>query len=268
MMIFEMQKLLWAMRRAGRAVRRCLGGDLGAQRKANGDLITKVDIEVNQILQESLLNTFTEDGWLSEETNSCSERLTKRRVWVVDPIDGTKELAYGIPEFAISVALVEDGSPALAAVYNPVPGEMFTASRGGGAYFNVRSRQCQRPPGDRLVILASRSEVEAGKFEAFKSLAEVRPIGSIAYKLALIARGDGDGTFSLDPKNEWDIAAGVLLVAECGGRATHRNGAAFTFNQPNTLVDGIVAARSGAYDRVQELIRQVSGSHAGLSPIP
>jgi myo-inositol-1(or 4)-monophosphatase len=258
----EMNQLCDAVRKAGGNVLQHMAEDLDLKQKANGDFVTRVDVEVNGILKDFLRKHFPEDGWLSEETQDNPARLAKKRVWIVDPIDGTKELISGIPEFAISVALVEEGLPVLAAVYNPARDEMFSAARGCGVWINgvkigrsperpVESSGLSRP--ERLTILASRSELRDGKFKPFEALAEIRAVGSIAYKLALVAGGKADATFSLDPRNEWDIAAGVLLVQEAGGIVTDRTGSAFVFNRPNTLVNGIVAASADAYARVKAL---------------
>ena len=251
----EMDQLRKAMQRAGKSVLQSITNDLNTKCKANGDLVTRIDFEVNRILKECLMKNFPEDGWLSEETLDSRDRLKKKRVWIVDPIDGTKELVGGIPEFAISVALVQDQRPVMAAVYNPITDELFTASRGEGIWLNGEPSRSGRLVGERLVILASRSEFKNGKFKPFERYAEVRPVGSIAYKLALVATGKADATFSLGPKNEWDIAAGVLLVEESGGRTADREGISFLFNRANTLVNGIVAARADAYAKVETLIK-------------
>ena len=111
---------------------------------------------------------------------------------------------------------------------------------------------------EKPLLLASRSEVKRGEFEPFEPFAQIRPCGSIAYKLALVATGIADATFSLGPKNEWDIAAGVLLVNESGGNAANRNGTPFIFNQRTTLVDGIVATTRDALEPVKILIDRVT----------
>ncbi len=222
--------------------------------KSNADPVTTADLEADRILRESLTAAFPDTGWLSEETRDVPERLAARRVWIVDPIDGTKEFATGIPEYGVSVALVEDGKPVLGAVYNPAVGELYLAETGQGATLNgtpIRADARTRP---LPILLASRSEVKRGEWECFEAHATVRICGSIAYKLALIAAGRADGTFSLGPKNEWDIAAGVLLVEEAGGMATDVQRRPFVFNQADTLVDGIVAVSAPARETIWGLI--------------
>jgi len=226
--------------------------------KANEDPVTTADLKAGSILREGLIENFPDTGWLSEETRDDYSRLDKELVWVVDPIDGTKEFVSGIPEYVVSVALVEYGLPVLAVVYNPATEELFPAANGQGAWLNGEAINAEHALAAKPVLLASRSEIRRGEFEPFEPFAEIRPCGSIAYKLALVAAGIADATFSFGPKNEWDIAAGVLLVSESGGNVTNRNGAPFTFNQRSTLVDGIVATTKRALRPVRMLIERVT----------
>ena len=113
------------------------------------------------------------------------------------------------------------------------------------------------------MLLASRSEIQRGEWKAFEAVADVRPCGSIAYKLALVAAGRADATFSLGPKNEWDIAAGVLLVEEAGGTAGDKKRRTFRFNQADTLVDGIVTATRAFGGRIYGLIERTTGETVG-----
>ncbi|MBW7992617.1 MAG: 3'(2'),5'-bisphosphate nucleotidase CysQ [Planctomycetes bacterium] len=226
--------------------------------KANEDPVTTADLKADSILREGLTKDFPGTGWLSEETRDDFSRLDKKQVWIVDPIDGTKEFVSGIPEYAVSVALVEDGLPILAAVYNPAAKELFAAAAGQGAWLNEEAINSKHELMEKLILLASRSEIQRGEFKPFEHFAQIRPCGSIAYKLALVAAGKADATFSLSPKNEWDIAAGVLIVSESGGNTNNLNGTPFIFNQRTTLVDGIVAATRYALEPVRKLIEQVT----------
>lgn len=243
---------------AGQAIFQMAAEGFETVYKANEDPVTTADLKADSILREGLTEDFPGTGWLSEETRDDYSRLDKELVWVVDPIDGTKEFVSGIPEYAVSVALVEDGLPVLAVVYNPATKEMFAAAAGQGAWLNGEAINAEHALTAKPVLLASRSEIRRGEFEPFEPFAEIRPCGSIAYKLALVAAGIADATFSLGPKNEWDIAAGVLLVSEAGGNVTNRSGAPFTFNQRSTLVDGIVATTKRALRPVRMLIERVT----------
>lgn len=257
---FHLHALVKAIQKAGHAVMRVLEEGFETTQKSNRDPVTTADLEANRILKEALTRAFPDYGWLSEETRDDSDRLKKRWVWIVDPIDGTKEFVSGIPEFAISVALVQDGLPILAAVFNPATDELFTAAHGAGAWLNGERIRAKRQIGKRLVILASRTEFDHGHFQPFEALVEVRPVGSVAYKLALTAAGRADGTFSLESKNEWDISAGVLLVKESGGKITDNQGKSFLFNRANPLVSGVLAASADAYNQVQALLQNTPRS--------
>jgi myo-inositol-1(or 4)-monophosphatase len=221
--------------------------------KENKDVLTEADLLANQILQARLLKAFPDDGWLSEESVDHASRLNKRRVWVIDPIDGTREYIAGIAEYAVSAALVEDGQPVMACVFNPETNEMFSAVLGAGAYLNGKRVHCRSACADKLLLLASRSESIRGEWERFRAH-DVKIVGSIAYKLGLVAAGFADATFSLGPKNEWDIAAGVLLVKEAGGLATDKDYRPFVFNQSQVRVNGIVAVSNVAQRQVATLI--------------
>lgn len=250
----ELSVLLQAVNTAGAAVLALSHRDLTVTLKENNDIVTQGDLLVNQILKSALLSHFPNDGWLSEESVDTLSRREAKRIWIVDPIDGTREFAKGVPEYAISVALIEDEQPILAVVYNPATSELFHAVKGKGAWLNDQAIICREYKGDNLLLLASRSEYRRGEWSAFEVDNKVQQIGSIAYKLGLVAAGKADATFSLGPKNEWDIAAGVLLVQEAGGVVTDQRGQPFVFNQENVLVDGIVATSQQAHAQIAKMI--------------
>ena len=130
--------------------------------------------------------------------------------------------------------------------------------KGQGAWLNGEPITVTPDLKGQPSILASRSEIKRGEFENFKPLSDVIPTGSIAYKLALVAAGRADSTFSLGPKNEWDIAAGVLLVQEAGGFVSDKFGRPFIFNQADTLVDSVVASSTSSKDFIFDLINSHS----------
>jgi len=245
--------LLTAIKEAGAAVLNLQQTGFHTSKKTNGDIVTQADLLANEILASHIRRSFPEDGWLSEETADDLSRLQCKRVWIVDPIDGTREYAANIPEYALSVALVEEGKPVLAAIYHPPSGELFYAVRGQGAWLGNRQIHCDPLVPQKLLLLASRSEFERGEWERFLADHQVKPVGSIAYKLALVAAGRANATFSLGPKNEWDIAAGVLLVHEAGGVAINKAGKEVQFNCKNTLVDGMLASSKQASKLVQKI---------------
>lgn len=252
----ELSLVKSAVRLAGEAILRIAQEDFETDQKNDRSFVTAADLEANRILKNLLTVEFPEYGWLSEETSDDHKRLGQQRVWIVDPVDGTREFVKKIPEFAVSVALVEQNKVVLGVVYNPSTRELFEAVRNGRAKLNGHAIMSDHSLGAKPIVEASRSDLKNGRFESLEALMEIHSCGSIAYKLARVAAGRADAVLSLTPKNEWDIAAGVLLVEEAGGKARRCSGEPFVFNQPQTLVDGIIAASATAYDTIREIVRQ------------
>jgi myo-inositol-1(or 4)-monophosphatase len=210
--------------------------------KGHDNPVTAADLEADQAIKKLLRDPFPTYGWLSEETVDNEDRLKCRRVWIVDPLDGTKEFINGIPEFAVAIALIEDGVPVLGVTYNPIRREMYWSARGVGCHLNTRPVKVTRTRTlKRATVLASRSETARGEWQSFQGMLKVSPTGSVAYKLAMVAAGQGDATFTRSPKSEWDIASGAALVAEAGGTITDIKGRALRFNQRNVKLEGLVA---------------------------
>ncbi len=225
-----------------------------AASQADRSVVTKADIEADKILQRHLRDGFPDYGWLSEETKDDNRRFERERVWIVDPMDGTREFVMKVPEFVVSVALAEEGKIILAVILNPSTGDLFEAVKGEGTRLNDEKVFCDHRLADRPKIEVSRSDIEKGYFSAYDGVLNLSPCGSIAYKMARLAAGKSDGTLSVTPKNEWDIAAGVLLVAEAGGRVTDLAGKQHQFNQADTLVDGVIATSRDAYDIIKQAV--------------
>jgi myo-inositol-1(or 4)-monophosphatase len=240
---------------AGAAIMAYYRASFDVADKSPDNPVTDADFAADTLLKERLLARLPQAGWLSEETVDSPDRLDKSLVWVVDPLDGTKEFVMGIPEFAVSVALVEEGQPVLGVIYNPAAKELFYAERGGQVYFNGEPAGVSpRTELAGAAIDASRSERKRGEFEPFESLLTIRTLGSIAYKLARVAAGHCDATWSRGPKNEWDICAGVLLVEAAGGAVVDLDDAGFTFNRPRTLVNGIIADNGRLHQQILDAL--------------
>jgi myo-inositol-1(or 4)-monophosphatase len=231
-------------------------GAIEAEYKAGHDPVTEADREVDAVLRAQLLRDG--EGWLSEESADDLSRLAKRRVWVVDPLDGTREFVAGIPEFCVSVALVEDGRAVAGGICNPATNETFVGSIESGLSYNGKpTRASQRKNLEGAVVLASRSEVQRSEWKPFEDATfKVQPMGSVAYKLARVAAGLADLTFTLTPKHEWDVAAGAALVESGGGFVCKLEGAALLCNQKNALISGLIAG--GAYLR-EPLFEAIEG---------
>ena len=210
--------------------------------KSGDDPVTEADRVVNRVLREVLVQDG--EGWLSEEGIEDLTRLEKKRVWVVDPVDGTREFVAGIPEWCVSIGLIENGQAIAGGICNPATGETFLGSMDSGLTYNGSKACCsQRKSLSGAIILASRSEVKRGEWERFRNgVFTVRPMGSVAYKLALVAAGLADVTWTLCPKHEWDVAAGVALVKAAGGFARRLDNTLLTFNNSTCLLPNLLAS--------------------------
>jgi len=220
--------------------------------------VTTADNAADTRLKEILMVARPNYGWLSEETVDSPERLTKDRVWIVDPLDGTKEFIEGVPHFVVSVALVENGNPIVGVLYNPVTAETFTAAKGEGAELNGEKIQCATKDNvGNMVILNSRSETRRGLWAPYDgTFGELRAIGSVAYKLGLTAAGQADIFASLRPKNEWDICAGNCIINEAGGKLIDLKGNRVIFNREKTLIEpGLIAGNIDAVDKTFEVLK-------------
>jgi myo-inositol-1(or 4)-monophosphatase len=217
--------------------------------------VTEADRVADRVLREVLLRDG--EGWLSEESEDDSGRLQKHRVWVVDPLDGTSEFVAGIPEWCVSVGMVEGGRAVAGGICNPDTGEVFVGALGQGVTYNGEPvRLSERTSLAGAVVLASRRELQRGDWEGFENAPFViRPVGSIAYKLALVAAGLADATWTLSRKNEWDVAAGVALVEAAGGFVRGLVNGPILFNQRIPQLAGMVACSSGLAHELISLLR-------------
>ena len=215
------------------------------KQKGSRGPVTAADSAVNQFLLETLPRNG--DGWLSEETVDEPSRLDRRRVWVVDPIDGTLEFVEGIPEWCISIGLVEDGRAVAGGICNPVAGEVFLGSVETGISFNGESLEVPvRRDTQNQLVLASRSEIKRGEWAAYESRGfTIQPMGSVAYKLARVAAGLANATWTLVPKHEWDVAAGAALVVASGGVVKTLGGEVPVFNRSKPKLTGLLAFGPG-----------------------
>jgi myo-inositol-1(or 4)-monophosphatase len=238
----ELERIAAGLAEAQRVLARFTPGEVAARAKQGDDPVTEADTLVDAALKRALPRAG--EGWLSEETEDDRSRLSNRRVWVVDPLDGTREFVAGIPEWAVSVALVEDGVPIAGGICNPVRGETFLGARGAGVTLNGAAVQVSaRPALAGGTVLASRSEVGRGQWEPFRDAPfQVVPMGSVAYKLARVAAGLDDATWTLVPKHEWDVAAGVALVLAAGGTLVAGSPAEERFNRADPLLSRLIAA--------------------------
>ena len=207
--------------------------------KSPDNPVTQADLEANTAIEDCLRDAFPEDIVLSEETVDGCKRDGAERLWIVDPLDGTKELIAGIPEFAVSIGLTVAGEPVVGCVHQPLTRECCWASKGAGAY--IDGTRIGVSSVDRLsaaTLLSSRTETQRGQVEPYAPLfARVVPTGSAAVKLVRLACGRGDLWLSTAPKNEWDVCAGDLILREAGGTLVSLGRGERRYNQERLLLE-------------------------------
>ena len=225
--------------------------------------MSEADLAVNALLKERLLSLRPDYGWLSEETRDNPDRLARRRVWVVDPIDGTRDFLRGRSGWAVSVALVEDGQPVLGVLAAPARSQFFIAEAGQGAWLNDRRIEVSdcadiahcRLPGDPATIAAKWWP------EPWGPLTVEKPNG-LALRIAKVASDEADSFFEGRPMGEWDIAAAALILTESGGVITDRDGQPLLFNKPDPKLRGVVAATPALH---AEVVRRVGAGIVALT---
>lgn len=254
----DVERIVSALQAGAEVYRSRSMDSVRVEKKIGGDPVTDAEREVNDLLHRMLVEEG--EGWLSEESADSQGRLTRSRVWLVDPLDGTKEYVSSIPEWCISVALLEEGRLVAAGVMNPATDELYCGTLEAGLLSSNRSNGGQINTCEPLV-LGSRSEVKRGEWARFReSKFRMQPMGSVAYKLALVAAGKADATWTLVPKHEWDVAAGVALVQFSGGLVVGLNGQLPEFNQVEPLLPGLVGFSASGVERLRPFLSDVISS--------
>jgi myo-inositol-1(or 4)-monophosphatase len=247
-------QLAAAVRAAGGLALQTFRGELKSWTKGGSSPVSEADLAVDALLRERL-QAVRDSGWLSEETEDDPARLHKSDVWIVDPIDGTRAYLAGLPDWAVSAALVSGGRPIVAALFAPVTDELFLAVAGAGATVN-----------DVPIAASTGDQLAGAKFSGAKrrldSLAAVEPrietvprVPSLALRLARVATGALDGTFAAPNSHDWDLAAADLLLHEAGGSLTTLNGESVIYNRPNPVHSALVAAGRARHKVLLALIR-------------
>jgi myo-inositol-1(or 4)-monophosphatase len=238
---------------AAESVRPYVPGEVAFERKEErGDPVTAADHAADALLRRILPQPG--EGWLSEESVDDPSRLGRERVWVVDPIDGTREFVEGIPEWCVSIGLLEHDVPVAGGIFNPATDELVIGSVETGVTYNGAPARVREPREDEPpTVLASRSEIGRGEWDGLeKEGVVVRPCGSVAYKLSLVAAGLADATWTVVPKSEWDVAAGCALVRAAGGVVTLADGTEPRFNKAKPVFPNFVAGAPALAERIRE----------------
>lgn len=227
--------------------------------KAGGSPVTEADIGVDTFLRIKLSALLPEAAWLSEETVDDAQRLTRRFVWVVDPIDGTRAFMSGSPDWAVCVALLDDGLPVAGVVHAPACTATYTALRGGGAQRNGEGIHSTT----RTTIGGARIAGPKPMLDALARLEAFEPadkIPSLALRLARIADGTIDaGLVSADAR-DWDLAAADLVLREAGGRLSTGDGQAVMYNRETPIHGMLVASGEGLAEPLLSALRQMRDS--------
>ena len=225
--------------------------------------LTEADLALDAYLKETLTTAFPGYGWLSEETQTDTTSLENDFCFIVDPIDGTRGFVDGQSSFSVSVGLVHKGRPVAGAVCAPMDGVMIAGAVGGEVSVNKLPEKpyaAAPTPEGKIELLVSHTEVKKGMWAPYKDFFELTPVGSIAYKLALLAAGRSHGVISLKPKNLHDVCAGHAILRAMGGDVMDLNGEAIPYTTPDHLLTGVVAGPTASdVDAFFQRLRPLSG---------
>ena len=250
-----------AVRRAGEIARRYYGHEYRRWSKSRGEPVTEADLAIDRFLRECLESARPDYGWLSEETGRDSARVDAKRLFIVDPIDGTTAFLKEKPHFSISVAVTEDGRSVAGVVYNPITEEFFSAAMGGGSRLNGAPIQvsdcgvlenCHVLGQKELFAHPAWPQADPGPWNSI----QIESRSSIAYRMGLVAAGKFDAAIVLSPKHDWDMAAGDVVVREAGGVVTTREGQPLHFGGPDAVQRSMICAGPALYAMFFEQLRR------------
>ena len=231
------------------------------QSKAGGSPVTAADLAADALLMERLGSAFPEAGWLSEETLDNAERLGRRALIIVDPIDGTRAFVAGDPRWTVCAALVLDGRPIAGVVHAPALGETFAAARGHGASLNDERLAAPpaRPRAAPLVAAGPKPMLLAVSKRLGVSVDIVPRVPSLAYRLCMAARGAVDFAVAATDSHDWDIAAADLILEEAGARLSTASGESIVYNTSRVRRKALLAAPEALAPRLLDAFRGALG---------
>jgi 3'-phosphoadenosine 5'-phosphosulfate (PAPS) 3'-phosphatase len=257
-----LKTILPSVLKAGEEVLTIYNSSFSVSYKKKDDPLTQADLLANRIISEAIQKNFPQDYILSEEEKELPNRRKYQNIWLIDPIDGTREFVKKSDEFAISVGLCVEGIPKLGIILNPAKRELFIGIKEWGVTYStpenpdfthwnqiLKNSPTSHPP----TCLVSNSEFDKGSYSDnfWKEELEIKPVGSIAYKLALLSAGKSDLCISLKPKSDWDIGAGVALVIASGGICqTILEPKEFNFSEEKTEKQGIFAGKKNLIESI------------------
>lgn len=247
-----------AAREAGEVAVQMLQAGVKTWSKAGGSPVTEADMKVDSLLKARLSAARPDYGWLSEETADDPSRLSQRRLFVVDPIDGTVAFMKGRPWWAVSIAVVEDGRPVAGIVHAPALNETFTAVRGQGARLNGEAITASDTADlDDCAMLGDAQMFFDPRWPRPWPPMRVETRNSIAYRMCLVADGRFDAAVALSGKSEWDLAAADLICAEASAVCTDHKGRAYAYNRPNPRLPSLISAAPALHPLILERVRHI-----------
>lgn len=253
----ELALLRDAAREAGRIAMRYFGRSPEVWLKDGVSPVSEADLAVDRYLKEVLLNARPDYGWISEETVDDRAAAKRSRAFVVDPIDGTRAYIAGQDQWCVSIAVIENGRPLAGVLECPARAELIVAGKGVGASQNGAAIRVRLPSPDEQVTIASARNMVTALPESWRGRAKVHPyVPSLAYRIAMVARGDIAGTFIRPNSHDWDLAAADLILGESGGAILTSDALPIAYGGP-TRSHGALVAASG--NLLQEMLSVVAG---------
>ena len=237
----DVRLLFDTVREAGELGRSLAHKDVQRWTKPDGSQVTEGDLAINALFEERIRRWRPDDGWLSEETPDDHARMARHKLWIIDPIDGTRSFIDRRSEWCVAAALVENGRPVAAAVFRPMAEEFYTAVSGAGARLNDQPMNIPDSRELQGARIAGNRKALAG-LEGSGIVGDISGALPLQLRLAHVAAGRLDGAVSFGNRNDWDLAAGELLVIEAGGHVTDTAGDQYIYNRPEPWQQGLVAA--------------------------
>ncbi|MCR4269025.1 3'(2'),5'-bisphosphate nucleotidase CysQ [Nitratireductor sp. ZSWI3] len=249
-------------REAGRIALKYFRRDPEVWWKGGTSPVSEADLAVDRFLREALLAARPAYGWLSEETAAAPERLSASRVFIVDPIDGTRAFIGGRPTWCISIAVVEEGRTIAGVLDCPAVEEVYTAARGDGAFANGTRISVKKPAAD-VVIAGPKSMLSKLPADLFQRTRPHGYVPSLAYRIAMVARGTLDATFVKPNAHDWDIAAADLLLHEAGGAILNASGVAPQYGGADPRHRALVAGSQPLLRKLAAVVADLESREAG-----
>lgn len=253
----DLDLLREAAREAGKVALGYFRRDPRRWTKEGDSPVSEADLAVDRRLHEVLTRARPDYGWLSEETADTAERLSKRRVFVVDPIDGTRAFLAGDGQWTVSLAVVEEGRPVSAAIYKPCGDEMYLAQKGRGTTMNGATVRVSQRPGLSGARFAGPKAIAGHTEISSRGIDYAGYIPSLAYRLALVADGRIDIASARGRACDWDLAAADLLVQEAGGLVTDLAGERACYNKADVRHGALVAGPLPLIDSLRPVLERL-----------